>query len=151
MCPSVAFSVLKLPLLANMPSKKFDLSLAASGIKREGDQNSPPKKVPKVADMKIDAPRQITQRVTTNAPVQICVYPITERAGDLWANYKESPSTKIWQVQMEHDARPSITVEVLDGFNEYLKETSRTNPSLPDSVQKLQAEAGIKLILPTRI
>ena len=91
-----------------MTSKKFDIAKAA-GVKRDSDQTTPPRKVPKVSDMKETTPRPITQRLTTNAPVQICVYPSAERAGDLWANYKESSCTKLWQIQMEHDARPSIT------------------------------------------
>lgn len=95
-----------------MSSKKFDLSKAAAGMKREADQSNPVKKIPKIADMKIDTPRQVTQRVTTNAPVVICVYQVTENAGDLLANFKENPSTKLWQVQMDHDARPSITVKM---------------------------------------
>ena len=60
--------------------------------------------------------------------------------------YKDSP-TKLWQIQIEHDARPSISVNIVNQFNEFLKENAKTSPGLPDSVQKLQAEAGIRLVL----
>lgn len=133
--------------LGIMSAKKFDIAKAAS-IKREADQNSQAKKIPKIADMKIEAPRQVTQRVTTNGPLNICVYPVTEQAGDLWALYKGSPTiVKIWQVQVDHDARPSVTVKMLDNFNEYLKEAARSTPGVPESVQKLQENGGIKLVL----
>ena len=69
-----------------------------------------------------------------------------DNAGDLWALYKDSP-TKLWQIQVEHDARPSISVNIVNQFNEFLKENAKSSPGLPDSVQKLQAEAGIRLVL----
>ena len=69
-----------------------------------------------------------------------------DNAGDLWALYKDSP-TRLWQIQVEHDARPSISVNIVNQFNEFLKENAKSSPGLPDSVQKLQAEAGIRLVL----
>ena len=45
-----------------------------------------------------------TSRSQVNAPVNICVYKITEASGDVWPQF---PLTKIWQVQMEQDTRPS--------------------------------------------
>ena len=131
-----------------MASQKFSLSNAAAGSKRQNndDQKSPAKKIPKVSEMKMEAPRQQTQRVVTNAPVNICVYKISDVAGDLWAAFKDTP-TKLWQVQIEHDARPSITVNILASFNDFLKENARSNAGMPDTVQKLQADAGIKLVM----
>ena len=44
---------------------------------------------------------------------------------------------------MDHDARPSVSVNIVGGLNEYLK----ASKGLPESVQKLQSEAGIKLVI----
>ncbi len=109
-----------------MASQKFSLSNAAAGSKRQSDddQKSPAKKIPKVSEMKMEAPRPQTQRAVSNAPVNICVYKITDLAGDLWAAFKDTP-TKLWQVQLEHDARPSITVNILASFNDFLKENAK--------------------------
>ena len=78
--------------------------------------------------------------------MNICIYKVTDNAGDLWAQFKDS-TTKLWQVQIDHDARPSVTVSIVSQLNDFLKENARTSPGLPDSVQKLQAEAGIKLVI----
>ena len=45
--------------------------------------------------------------------------------------------------QVDHDARPSVSVNIVGGLNEYLK----ASKGLPESVQKLQSEAGIKLVI----
>ena len=57
------------------------------------------RKLPKLSEMKLEAPRQPTQRAApVNAPVNICVYKTTDASGDLWAAF---PGTKIWQIQMD--------------------------------------------------
>ena len=119
-------------------AQKFSLSNAAAGSKRlNDDQKSPVKKIPKVSEMKMDAPRPQTQRAVSNAPVNICIYKISDLAGDQWAAFKDTP-TKLWQVQLEHDARPSITVNILASFNDFLKENAKVGVflegfTLPDN------------------
>ena len=79
--------------------------------------------------------------------VVICVYPITDCAGDLWAQFKDT-SEQLWQIQVDHDARPSISVNIRRSFEEYLKEASQSGGgSFPDTIPKLQSEAGIKLTM----
>ena len=51
------------------------------------------------------------------------------------------------KVQIDHDARPSVSINIVHQFGEYLRDTAKGNPSMPDSLQKLQNEAGIRLIL----
>ena len=54
---------------------------------------------------KLETPReQNVARPQSNAPVNLCVYKVTDSSGDVWPQY---PDTKLYQVQMEHDARPS--------------------------------------------
>ena len=87
---------------------RFNLSAAAAGNKRPAESSTTTRsKVPKVSEMKIMEPRTPMTRVSTTGPVNICIYKITDNAGDLWALYKDSP-TKLWQIQIEHDARPAL-------------------------------------------
>ena len=79
--------------------------------------------------------------------VVICVYPVTDCAGDLWAQFKDTRE-QLWQIQVDHDARPSISVNIRRSFEEYLKEASQAGGgSFPDTLAKLQSEAGIKLTM----
>ena len=123
---------------------KFSLDKAAGG-KRPAQENTSPqqavKKIPKVSQMQPAEPRP--QRATTNAPVVICVYPVTDSAGDLWAQFKDT-NEKLWQVQVDHDARPSISVNIRRSFEEYLKENGGSEA---DTIQNLQSKAGIKLTM----
>ena len=45
------------------------------------------------------------------APLNICVYKITDRAGDAWSAF-EGANAKLWQIQMEHAARPSCLFDL---------------------------------------
>ena len=91
-------------------------------------------------------PRVTTPRPSTSAPVNISVYKVTDNAGNLWAQFKDT-TTKLWQVQIGHDARPSVTVSIVNQLNDFLKENARASPGLPDTVQKLQTDADIKLVI----
>ena len=170
--------------------KGFSLSNAATA-KRGGEQQPASRKIPKVGEtadrrgsiiqprtgggggcalaatrMKLEPPRQNNPRPQTNAPVNICVYKVTDASGDVWPQF---PDTKLWQIQalqknhsgahvgdmfflgdggetrveVEHDARPSVSVNIVASMNEYLKAAK----GLPESVQKLQSDAGIKLVI----
>ena len=123
---------------------KFSLEKAVGG-KRPASENISPqqsvKKIPKVSQMQPAEPRP--QRATTNAPVVICAYPVTDCAGDLWAQYKDS-NEQLWQIQVDHDARPSISVNIRRSLEEYLKEAGQDEI---DTIQKLQTTGGIKLTM----
>jgi len=82
--------------------KKFSLEEAVAGNKRALETPEKVLKTPKVSQMMPTEPRP--QRVTTNGPVVMCVYPVTDSAGDLWAQYKDTDE-KIWQFQVDHDTR----------------------------------------------
>ena len=101
---SVVLFALILPLImADQQKKMFSLEKAVAGNKR-ALETTPEKlrKIPKVSQMTPTEPRP--QRVTTNGPVVMCVYPVTDSAGDLWAQYNDT-GEKLWQVQEDHDAR----------------------------------------------
>jgi len=120
------------------PPKKigFSMSNAATGVKRGAElPTAISKKIPNVADMKVEAPRQQTQRPQSNAPVSLCVYKVTENSCDLWAAF---PDTKLWQIQLEHDARPSVSVHIVASLNDFLKEASKNSSGgVPDTVRRV--------------
>ena len=76
--------------------KGFSLSNAASSKRASGEPQGAARKIPKVAEMK-EAPRQNVSRAQTNAPVNMCVYKITDQSGDVWPAF---PDTKLWQIQV---------------------------------------------------
>ena len=106
LCSHFSSSVVRfdLTLLHTMAGqqKKFSLEKAVAGNKRALETPEKVRKIPKVSQMTPTEPRP--QRVTTNGPVVMCVYPVTDSAGDLWAQYKDTDE-KLWQVQVDHDAR----------------------------------------------
>ena len=61
------------------------------------------------------------------------VYPVTDSAVDLWSQYKDTDE-KLWQIQVDHDARPSISVNIRRSLEEYLKDSK---DGLPETIQKL--------------
>ena len=84
------------------PKKVFSLENAAKRTSQTQDSTNsggggqPAKKTFKLSEMKLEAPRQTTQRApATNGPVQVAVYKITEQSGDLWAQF---PDTTLFQV-----------------------------------------------------
>ena len=123
---------------------KFSLEKASAGKRPAAESTSPQqavKKIPKVSQMQPAEPRP--QRATTNSPVVICVYQVTDCAGDLWAQFKDT-NEKLYQVQVEHDARPSISVNIRRSFEEYLKVNGGSDA---DTISALQSNAGIKLTM----
>jgi len=68
--------------------KKFSLAKVVAGNKRAAESSQPVvKKMPKVSEM--TAAEQRPQRVVTNAPVVVCVYPVISwhipgAFADLW-------------------------------------------------------------------
>ena len=77
---------------------------------------------------------------------------VTDSAADLWNNY-EGTDAKLFQIQMEHQARPSALFNVRDSFNDFLKEMAQDGDNqggYPASLETLQSKAGAKLVLTDR-
>ena len=68
---------------------KFSLANATPGTKRtESQAMGAPSKIPKVSQLKKETPREKPERVVTNGPLKICIRKYSDRAGDLWAQFK---------------------------------------------------------------
>ncbi len=101
---------------------KFSLANATPGKRAaETESKGSPNKIPKVSQLKKEAPREKPERITTNAPLKICIRKYSDKAGDLWAQFKDQEDCPLYQIQMEHDARPSVTVNLVAQFyNAYI-------------------------------
>ena len=69
-----------------MAEKKFSLVKAVAGNKRpeSSQQSIAAKKIPKVSEMTPVEPRP--QKIVTNAPVVVCVYPVSAYGIPTWSS-----------------------------------------------------------------
>ena len=100
------------------------------------------KTVPEVSTLFEVGPRppKIRRREAT-AECAVAIYPYTKDAKTIWEACTAEKAT-LWQVQLEHNARDSITVGFYESFTKFLQQEE----SAPDSINGL-VEAGIKLVL----
>ena len=87
---------------------RFNLSATPAG--RERSRSVKPL-IPRVSQLTIEqgpVPQNKPQRVPEEAPVLCAMYKITDKAGDLWAQY-EGTEAVLYQVQVQHQARPSVS------------------------------------------
>ena len=106
-------------------------------------------KIPKANELTIEPgprPQQVPQRLPATAPVEVAIYKVTDQAGDLWSQYEDTAAA-LWQVQVKHDARPSVVFDMHGSFNDFLATANAEEKSIPSSMQELQRVAGIKLVL----
>ena len=62
------------------------------------------------------------QRLPTTAPFNVCVYKVSDKAGDCWEDVQKYATYALYQVQIAHEARPSILISLRDSFSDFLKE-----------------------------
>lgn len=111
-------------------------------------------KMPKATDCTFveqgPKPQRVAQRLPSRAPVLLCIYKVTNEAADVWNLYEKKEGVMLWQVQMQHEARPSITFGIVDEFNIFLRKAHAKEDAIPASLVDLQERAGIKLVLTDR-
>ena len=91
------------------------------------------------------------QRLPASAPLDVVIYKVTKRASDMWDQFTEADGAELWQIQLEHAARPSAIFNLRDSFQDFLKEAGADSDSgIPTSLDVLQQKAGIKLVLADR-
>ena len=86
-------------------------------------------------------------RLPAVAPFNVCVYKDTDKAGDCWPMFRDYTGWRLYQVQIAHEARPSIVFNLRNSFEECLKEQSTDQPGYPISIAALADESGIKLVI----
>jgi len=68
--------------------------------------------------------------------------PYTRRASDIMQSLPDEP---LFQVQVKHDAKPSVTNRILASMNNFLQELHTEDSSMPSTLAALRTEAGILL------
>jgi hypothetical protein len=91
------------------------------------------------------------QRLPTTAPFNVCVYKVSDKAGDCWSDVEKYPTYALYQVQVAHEARPSILISLRDSFSDFLKEMSTENDSYPGSLEVLRDQGCIKLVVSDKV
>ena len=72
---------------------------------------------------------------------------MSDKAADCWKNFECCTKSALYQVQISHDARPSITFCLRDSFSDFLKKMSAGNEDYPSSMDVLLNVFGVKLVL----
>ena len=135
---------------------KFKSSSAAAAPKRAAPAettsaaaNSPAAKfVPAVSQLTIEQgprPGRTAQRKPTTANFVVCIYKVTDNAGDVWTQY-QGKNVSLYAFLMEHDCRPSATYQIRDSFNEFLAKARKENESIPEDMRQIE-ELGIRLVV----
>ena len=103
--------------------------------------------LPRASDLTVqNRPQQTSTRLPSSAPVVVCLYKVTDRARDVWS-VVEDTSAGLYQVQIKHDARPSVTFDILGSFGSYLQKANAENDDIPATLSDLSRNAFIKLVL----
>jgi len=110
-----------------MPFQLPQLTQQASGEKRAGDTSTQPapkkqKGLPDLSDlvaMEAAPKRQSARRLPAVAPLNVCIYQVSDRASDIWSQFDGIPGAKLWQMQM--DIRNTVTYL-------FLTDLSRSRP-----------------------
>ena len=138
------------------PKGQFTLACAAVDSKKRpaempAAQSKP--KVPKASECMVEEgpkPQRAAQRLPTHAPVVVCLYKVTDEACDVYPHYEGQCGVKLHQVQIQHEARPSVTFGVIDEFNLLLRKKHAKDEAMPASLVELQQKTGIKFVLTDR-
>ena len=129
-----------------MPS--FTLEAAAKparAIARSPASLKAPAQVPrKVSELTIEEgprPPKLRRR-QASAECVVTIYPYSHDAATVWDSCKQ-PGMMLWQVQLDHNARNSITIGFYESFTKFLQQED----DVPNTTQELAQQALIKLVL----
>ena len=131
---------------------RFSCALASAAKKREQEVGAGASrhKVPRAGDVVItEGPRPSAQpsgRSPTTAPVQVCLYKVTDTAGDVWEAYQEQEEP-LWQVQIDHAVQSPITFQMRDSFNDFLRTAKAGDERMPANVRELEDAVGVRLVV----
>ena len=100
----------------------------------------------------VEPPGQVQRtpsRLPAVAPVVVCIYKVTDCAGDVWDRYS-TQDVPLWQCQIDHAAQRSITFRIRDAFNDFLRAARAENEQMPMNVRDLEDAVGVRFVLTDR-
>ena len=111
-----------------------------------------PLKLPKASEISIEQgtrPTQAPRRLPVTAPVDVCIYRVTEAASDLW-DLLQGQDYPLFQVQIHHESQRAITFDVRNSFNDFLRAAHRQDPRISSNLSDLERTCGVRLIVTDR-
>jgi hypothetical protein len=105
-------------------------------------------RVPRASEITIaqqdNSGRHMAQvRRPATGPVLVCMYKWTDEAGDVWETF-QNRGVPLWQVQVDHNAKGSISFQMRESFNNFLK---AAGGSVPATLEGLERDAGVRLVV----
>ena len=99
----------------------------------------------------LDGPRPVAtpRRLPASAPVSVCLYKISDQAGDVWDSFQDQ-DIPLWQIQMDHPAQRPITFQMRDGMNDFLRNAHASDADMPTDVRALEEAVGVRLVVSDR-
>ena len=91
----------------------------------------------------LDGPRPVAtpRRLPASAPVSVCLYKITDSAGDVWDSF-QGQDIPMWQIQMDHPAQRPITFQMRDGMNDFLRNAHASGDCLFKNLVQVAVVGG---------
>ena len=133
---------------------KGKFNIAATSKRPASETQKVSWKIPRAAECTLvekgPNPQSSAKRWPAHAPVMLCLYKVTDQACDVWNVFEDKPDVKLFQVQIEHAAKPSISFGIVDKFNSFLRTMHGRDETIPASLTDLQQKAGIKLVVTDR-
>ena len=126
-----------------MSKKCFSIDNVARPTKSLKKNEKPMAAMPKVGTLMEMGPQppRVRKREAT-AECVVAIYPYTRDATTIWESCR-GVDQLLWQVQIEHNARESITVGFHESFTKFLQQEEMA----PDSIAELAEQALIKLVI----
>jgi len=131
---------------------KSGLNLLGKKRAREDSAAPRPSKLPKASEISVEqGPRPVLapRRLPVTAPVDVCIYRVTELASDLW-DLLQGRDNALFQVQIRHEAQRAITFDMRSSFNDFLRAAHRQDPRIPNTLAELERACGVRLIVTDR-
>ena len=87
------------------------------------------------------------QHLPATAPFNVCVYKVSDKAGYCWPDCADDVTYALYQIQVAHEARPSMLMNFRNSFSDFLKEISMNNDAYPCNLEVLRDEGSVKLVV----
>ena len=85
----------------------------------------------------LDGPRPVAtpRRLPASAPVSVCLYKISDQAGDVWDSFQDQ-DIPLWQIQMDHPAQRPITLQMRDSLNDFIRNAHASDADMPTDARR---------------
>ena len=77
-----------------------------------------------------------------------CVLHRSSFAGGVWDTYADK-GYPLWQLQITHEVQRSVVFQLRDSLGDFLRSANGDNPSMPATIQDLEKQLGVRLIVHT--